>query len=82
MQLQSDRWTDVTAENTEPASTWPEPQIEIGAHTLVDLLVEVRLTDQVTISSGGKYLLDQDYELVWGLPQAGRSFDVTMRAEL
>jgi iron complex outermembrane receptor protein len=82
IEYQSDRWTDVTAVNTEPEGAWPIPQIETGAHTLLDLLLDVSVRQNVTLSVGAKNLLDEYYELVWGLPQAGRSFYATMRMGL
>ena len=81
IEYQGDRWTDVTAVNTEPDDAWPDPQIKTGAHTLLDLLVDVNVRENVTLSVGAKNLLDGYYELVWGLPQAGRSFSAKMRVD-
>lgn len=67
-----DRWSDV---NPAPAF----PYVRTGAYTLLNLSAEIRLPGGVEIMAGGRNLLDDNYELAWGFPQAGRSFFVKTR---
>ena len=68
LEVAGKRWSDQT---TSPAQAIPF--IRTGGYTLVNLQVEYSLTQNLEIAIGGKNLLDKNYELSWGLPQAGRN---------
>ena len=69
LEVTSNRWSDRT---TSPAQTFP--YIRTGSAQLVNLQAEYAITQNLDIALGAKNLLDQSYELSWGLPQQGRNF--------
>lgn len=71
LELVSDRWTVNTA-GTRYYRT--------GSHVLAGLRADYALTDRVEIGLGGRNLLDRNYALTDGFPEAGRSFFATIRA--
>jgi len=76
VEFASDRWSDVSVPgNNALAGT----QLETGAHTLLNAVAEFSLSEQATVSIGARNLLDENYELVWGLPEPGRNLYVKMR---
>lgn len=75
VEIASARWSDV---NSSPTPAFP--YVLTGAYTLVNLQAEYELMKNVTIAAGARNLLDQNYELAWGLPQPGRNYFVRARA--
>ena len=51
-----------------------------GAYTLANIQTSYKVTDNFEVAGGVKNLLDQNFELAWGLPQPGRTFYVKARA--
>jgi iron complex outermembrane receptor protein len=51
-----------------------------GAYALVNLTLSYALTDQLSIELGGRNLGDQNYQLVDGFPEPGRSLFVAVKA--
>jgi iron complex outermembrane receptor protein len=51
-----------------------------GAYTLVNLTAEYAFPHGVSVTVGGRNLLDRNYQLVDGFPEPGRSFFVGVRA--
>ena len=75
LEIASDRWSDVL---TSPAQAFPYTLT--GAYTLANIQASYRVTDNFEVAGGVKNLLDQNYELAWGLPQPGRTFYMKARA--
>ena len=75
IEIAGDRWSDRT---TSPAQAFP--YIKVGAYTLVSLQGEYKLTENFSFTAGAKNLLDDNYELSWGLPQPGRTYYFRVRA--
>jgi iron complex outermembrane receptor protein len=71
LDVASDRWTVNTAGTL---------YYRTGAYVLANLTVEYRVTDQLTVSAGGRNLGDLNYQLVDGFPESGRSLFVGLRA--
>ena len=69
LEVASNRWSDRT---TSPAQTFP--YIRTGSYELLHLQAEYDVTENLEIALGARNLLDQNYELSWGLPQQGRNF--------
>lgn len=74
LELAGKRWSDMT---TSPAQTFP--YIRTGDYALVNLQVEYDVMENVAFAVGAKNLLDDSYELSWGLPQQGRNYYVKAR---
>jgi len=55
--------------------------IEAGAWAVTNLKVAMRLPSQVTLSAGVNNLLDRNYALTEGFPEAGRSFFVNIQCQ-
>jgi iron complex outermembrane receptor protein len=72
LELADDRWSDV---NPAPAF----PFVKTGAYQLFDVDATYAVVDGLDLSVGLKNLFDDNYELAWGFPQAGRSFYVKTR---
>jgi iron complex outermembrane receptor protein len=72
LELADDRWSDV---NPAPAF----PYVKTGSYALLDLDATYALLRRLEVSLGFKNLLDENYELAWGFPQAGRTFYVKSR---
>ncbi|MDB5460395.1 MAG: putative TonB-dependent receptor [Caulobacteraceae bacterium] len=47
---------------------------------LANLTAEYRVTDAISVNAGGRNLTDQNYQLVDGFPQSGRSVSFGVRA--
>lgn len=67
LDLAGDRWSDV---NPEPAF----PYVRTGGYKLLNLSAEYAVGEHLVLVAGFKNLADQNYELAWGFPQAGRMF--------
>jgi len=84
VEIASDRWSDVVvgtqAQNAPIRAAFADPYIRTGAYTLANVNVSYKLMENVELAGGVKNLLDQNYELAWGLPQPGRTFYVKARA--
>ncbi|MEG6509385.1 TonB-dependent receptor [Methyloligella sp. 2.7D] len=52
----------------------------LGSYALVNLQAEYRYSDTVTVGLGATNLLDQNYELTEGFPEAGRMFYANLKA--
>lgn len=75
VEIASDRWSDVS---TNPVQAFP--YVLTGAYTLANIQASYKVTDNFEVAGGIKNLLDQNYQLAWGLPQPGRTFYVKARA--
>lgn len=77
LEYATDRWSDMV---TNPVQAFP--YVETGAHTLVNVGVEYGLARAIDLTLSLRNLLDEHYELSWGLPQRGRSIHGGVRARL
>ena len=66
--------------NAPIRAAFPDLYIRTGAYTLANINVKYQVTENVEFAGGVRNLLDQNYELVWGLPQPGRTFYAKVRA--
>ncbi|WP_309775330.1 TonB-dependent receptor [Nitrobacter vulgaris] len=84
LEVASDRWSDVLVGTQGPnapiRAAFPDLYIRTGAYTLANINVNYQVTENVELAGGVRNLLDQNYELVWGLPQPGRTFYAKVRA--
>ncbi len=84
LELATDRWSDVfvgtQAQNAPIRAAFPDPYIRTGAYTLANVNVNYKVTENIEVAGGVRNLLDQNYELAWGLPAPGRTFYVKARA--
>ena len=71
LDIAGDRWTVNTA-GTRYYRT--------GAYTNAGLRVDYSVTDRIDIGVGGRNLFDDNYQLVDGFPEPGRSFFASLRA--
>lgn len=53
----------------------------LGSSTLLNLQAEYRFSDNISAAIGGTNLLDDNYELAQGFPEAGRQFFTNVRAK-
>jgi len=74
LELASNRWSD---RSTSPAQAIP--YIRTGSYQLLSLQTEYQVTENFELAAGAKNLLDDYYELSWGLPQQGRNFYLKAR---
>ncbi len=60
---------------------WPDPSeiVTLGNYWLVDLALQYRATESVTVFAKGSNLLDEDYEQVFGFRTPGRAGFVGVR---
>jgi iron complex outermembrane receptor protein len=72
LELADDRWSDVS-----PAPAFP--YVKTGAYQLFDVDATYAVAGGFDLSLGFKNLFDDNYELAWGFPQAGRTFYVKTR---
>jgi len=72
LDLAGDRWSDV---NPAPAF----PYVRTGGYALLGVDAKWTLTRSVDVGAGLTNLLDDNYELAWGFPQAGRAFYLKTR---
>jgi len=70
LELADNRWT---------ANTAGTYYYKLGAYQLVNFEAQYKFNPQFTLSLGAKNLLDQNYQLVDGFPEAGRSFYANAR---
>jgi iron complex outermembrane receptor protein len=75
LEVTSSRWSDVS---TNPVQAFPYTLT--GAYTMFNVQVDYRVTNGLQLAAGVKNILDQNYELAWGLPQPGRSYYVKAKA--
>ncbi len=84
LEVTSDRWSDVfvgtQAQNAPIRAAFPDLYIRTGAYTLANVNVNYRFTENFDVAGGVRNLLDQNFELAWGLPQPGRTFYLKARA--
>jgi iron complex outermembrane receptor protein len=69
-----DRWSDVN-----PAT--PLPYVETGSYTLLGIDAKYTFAGNIELGIGGKNLLDENYELVYGFPQVGAAYYVKLRVD-
>jgi iron complex outermembrane receptor protein len=69
--LASDRWT-VTSTGARYYRT--------GGYAQVNLRIDYAVTDKIEIGVGARNLLDDNYQLVDGFPEPGRSYFASIRA--
>jgi iron complex outermembrane receptor protein len=69
LELAGDRWSDVTGGG----------YVRIGDYTLLNLQVQYRGGDLWELAVGGTNLLDENFELAQGYPEAGRNFYLRLR---
>jgi len=80
LQLASDRSSLITSADSTLGSGYPN-YARIGSYALVNFEAEYEVTENLTTSIGGTNLLDQNYELTDGFPEAGRQFYLKARAK-
>jgi iron complex outermembrane receptor protein len=84
LEITSDRWSDVVvgtqAQNAPILAAFSDPYIRTGAYRLANINLSYKVIENFDVAGGVKNLLDQNYELAWGLPQPGRTFYVKARA--
>ena len=73
----SKRWTVTSSSLVNPPRFY-----RTGDYLLANLSVEWSVTDKVDVIVGGRNLTDQNYQLVDGFPEEGRSFFVDLRMRL
>ena len=76
---------DFASDRTTLASTTPTPPgiplyYRTGSYVQANLRIDFELVDGVTIGIGGRNLFDDNYQLVDGFPEPGRSFFASVRA--
>ncbi len=69
LEYANDRWSDVTSGG----------YVETGRYLLLNLQAQIRLRDDIEVDVGGRNLLDENYELAWGLPEPGRTLYAKFR---
>jgi iron complex outermembrane receptor protein len=67
-----DRWSNVNP----PV---PDPYVATGAYTLVNFDGSYAFDNGLELGLGARNLLDENYELAWGFPEAGRSVYAKIR---
>lgn len=75
LEVTSNRWSDVS---TNPVQAFPYTLT--GAYTLFNVQADYKVANGLELAAGIKNILDQNYELAWGLPQPGRSYYVKAKA--
>jgi len=70
LELADNRWTSNTAGTA---------YYKVGAYQLVNFQAEYKFNPQFSVILGAKNLLDQNYQLVEGFPEMGRSFYANAR---
>ncbi len=75
LEIASSRWSDVS---TTPAQ--PFPYTLTGSYTMFNVQADYKATSGLEFAAGIRNILDQNYELAWGLPQPGRSYYVKAKA--
>jgi iron complex outermembrane receptor protein len=58
------------------------PYVRTGSYTLINLAAQYAVARNFDVVLGFKNLSDENYELAWGLPQAGRTFYVKTQVGL
>jgi iron complex outermembrane receptor protein len=71
IELASDRWSNLSGN----ANVF----LKTGSYFLVNFVADYALTDQIDFQVGARNLFDQNYQLVAGFPQEGRSFFLNLR---
>lgn len=71
VELADDRWSDVTG----GAFT------KVGAYVLANLQLQYRGTDAWELALGARNLLDKNYQLAFGYPEAGRTYYAKLRLD-
>jgi len=67
---------------TKPTSTAGTPSyVNLGSFALVNFRADYDFTESFSAAVGVTNLLDQNYSLAEGFPEAGRQFYVTARAK-
>ncbi len=70
LSLASDRWATNTAGTV---------YFKTGAFALLGLSADYRLDDRIDVNFGAKNLTDENYQLMGGFPEAGRSYFLELR---
>lgn len=73
----SNRWTV-----TSSALVTPPRFYKTGDYVLANLSLQWEVTPKMDFIVGARNLLDQDYQLVDGFPEEGRSFFIDLRMRL
>jgi iron complex outermembrane receptor protein len=83
LELASDRNSLVTSADSTLLSG-PQPRtpnyVQIGSFALLNVQAEYQFSENLTAAIGGTNLLDEDYALAQGFPEAGRQFYANARA--
>ncbi|QUS39671.1 TonB-dependent receptor [Tardiphaga alba] len=74
LEIASARWSDVS---TNPVQAFP--YVMTGAYTMANVQMDYKVAQNFDIGAGVRNLLDQNYELSWGLPQPGRNYYLKAR---
>jgi iron complex outermembrane receptor protein len=75
LELASSRWT-ATSVSTGSALV---PYYKTGAYALLNLRVDYRVSDRITVGLSGRNLTDANYQLVDGFPQSGRVISLSTK---
>jgi iron complex outermembrane receptor protein len=95
LELASDRSSLVTSCRTTLLSTTPTPgcpgavalpvpvpnYVNIGSYALLNFQAEYHVTENISAGIGATNLLDENYQLSHGFPEAGRQFFANVRAK-
>ncbi|WP_236823731.1 TonB-dependent receptor [Blastochloris viridis] len=73
LEFADDRWTSYTVNKVNYYYT-------TGAYVLLNFRAEYAINAHFTVAAGARNLLDQDYYLSDGYPEAGRSFYASLKA--
>ena len=75
VEIASSRWSDVS---TNPVQ--PFPYTLTGSYTMLNVQADYKVANGLELAAGIKNILDQNFELAWGLPQPGRNYFVKAKA--
>ena len=82
LELASDRYSLITGPDSTLLNTPPVPNyVFAGAYALANTEAAYKLNANFTSSFGVKNIFDENYELVDGFPEAGRTIFANLRAK-
>ena len=71
VELADDRWSDVTGGSFT----------KVGSYVLANLQLQYRGSDAWELALGARNLLDRNYQLAFGYPEAGRTYYAKVRLD-
>jgi iron complex outermembrane receptor protein len=78
VELADSRWTSNTAAGSLPPAAGAL-YYKTGAYQLLNFQIAYQINPQFTVQAGVRNILDQNYQLVDGFPEAGRSFTLSAK---